>query len=371
MKILLLGPAYPLRGGVAHFNGLLYQYLSRHHNVEIISYKRQYPKIFFPGTTQEETGGIPVPALSIIDSINPLNWLRVGMTMRSKNADVIIVAYWMSFFAPCLSVICSIIRWKKNTAIICLAHNIIPHERKIWDNILSRLFFSVVDSFVVLSESVERDLLSLIKKPTYVRSFHPVYESFGTGIPKEEAKKHLSINEERVILFFGYIRRYKGLHILIDALKIVRQSLPVQLLVVGEFYEDEQRFRKQIAENELESSVNIYPEYVSNEQVKYFFSASDVVIIPYLSATQSGIVQIAYNFNKPVIATNVGGLAETVIHEKSGLIVPADDAEQLAGAIKKFYTEHLEAQLTEGTLHQKKNFSWDAIVRDIEKLINK
>jgi glycosyltransferase involved in cell wall biosynthesis len=215
---------------------------------------------------------------------------------------------------------------------------------------------------------VEKDLLATVETPKYRKVPHPVYEIFGNGIPKKEAREKLKIRDEKVILFFGYVRAYKGLHTMIDAMKEVKKSLRVKLLVVGEFYDDEEKYRWHISDAQVRDVIDVVSDYVPNEKVGEYFSAADVVILPYLSATQSGIAQIAYNFDKPVIATNVGGLAEVVVDGVTGLIVPPNDPLKLAQAIGKFYSENLESTLSAGAAREKKKYSWERMVEAIEQL---
>lgn len=370
MKILLLGTAYPLRGGIAHYNALLAQHLAKRHQVEVITFKRQYPEFLFPGKTQQESGdpGIAIASEQLIDSINPLNWIRVGLHLRRRNADLVLFKYWLPFFGPCLGTICRLIRWGRKTSVIAICDNVIPHERRPGDRLFTRYAFGAVDAFIVQSDAVENDLHKIVKQPRYKKVAHPVYEIFGGPISKSEARKRLNVPEGNILLFFGYIRAYKGLHLLIDALKLVKEKMPVTMLVVGEFYEDEQPYRKHLQEAGVEDMVRLVPEYIPNEKVAEYFCAADVVVLPYLSATQSGITQIAYNFNKPVIVTDVGGLAEVVVDGVSGLVVPPNNAAALAEAIVRFYEERLEEKLSAGAREEKKKYSWDAMVEAIESL---
>ena len=370
MNILILGTAYPLRGGIAHYNALLYTHLKKNHNVGIVSFKRQYPKIFFPGKTQEETGepGLPVSSEQLIDSVNPFNWLLVGLRLRKRHVDLVVFKYWLPFFGPCLGTICALIKAGRKTKVIAICDNVIPHEHRPGDSLFTKFAFNFVDAFIVQSDSVERDLLSTVSAPRYRKVPHPVYEIFGKTIPKDEARKRLKISDEKVILFFGYIRSYKGLHVMIDAMKELKKSVRVKLLVVGEFYEDEERYRWHISDAQVRDVIDVVSDYVPNEKVGEYFSAADAVILPYLSATQSGIAQIAYNFDRPVIATDVGGLAEVVVNGVSGLIVPANDPKSLADAIKKFYSEKLEAKFSAGAAQEKKKYTWERMVEAVEQL---
>ncbi|MGH2568466.1 MAG: glycosyltransferase [Bacteroidota bacterium] len=370
MKILILGTAYPLRGGIAHYNALLARHLGNKHNVDVVTFKRQYPAFLFPGKTQQETGdtGNAIPSESLIDSVNPLNWIRVGLKLRARRPEAVVFKYWLPFFGPCFGTICRIIKWRRATKILAVCDNVLPHERRPGDRALTRYAFGAVDAFIVQSDAVEKDLLAAVKKPRYRKVPHPVYEIFGDPIPKDEARRRLNITDQRLLLFFGYVRPYKGLHLFIDALQLVKESLTVKALVVGEFYEDEQPYRAHLRRNGVEEIIHVVADYVPNEKVAEYFCAADVVVLPYLSATQSGIAQIAYNFGKPVIATDVGGLAEVVRDGVSGLIVPPNDPQQLSAAIIKFYRQGLEQRLSDGATMEKKKYSWDAMVEAIESL---
>ncbi|MEI7905885.1 MAG: glycosyltransferase family 4 protein [Bacteroidota bacterium] len=370
MKILLFGPAYPLRGGMAHFIALLYTNLTqRGHEVEIINFKRQYPKILFPGKTQEESGeaGLPVPSTVLIDSINPFNWILQGLKLRDRNADLVISTFWLPFLAPSSGTIHAMLRNKK-TKTLTILHNLIPHEKRPGDMLFTRWLIRFTDYFIAQSASVEKDLLHLVPGARYKRVALPMFSLFKDRIPKTEARKILGITDEKVILFFGYIRPYKGLHVLIDAMKILKKKVNLRLLVCGEFYGDEEKYREHMKVAGIEDGTTVISDYIPNENVHLYFSAADVVVQPYLSATQSAIAQIAYFFSSPIIATNVGALPEVVVNERSGLIVPPNDPESLANAIVRFYAENLEAALTAGASEERKKYSWEAMVDAIEQL---
>ncbi len=372
MNILLFGPAYPLRGGMAHFIAMLYAHLTkRGHTVEIINFTRQYPKILFPGKTQEESGepGIPVPSTPLIDSINPLNWIWNGVKLRNRNADLVISTYWLPFFGPSSGTLHALLRIGRKTKALTILHNLIPHERRPGDIIFTRFLSRFTDFYIAQSESVEKDLKNFVSNPKYKRVALPMFDLFKNRIPKAEAKKEIGITDEKVILFFGYIRPYKGLHVLIDAMKILKKKMKLRLLVCGEFYGDEKKYRAHIIEAGINDVTTVISDYIPNEKVHLYFSAADVVVQPYVSATQSAIAQIAYYFSSPVIATNVGALPEVIIHGKSGLIVPPNNPQALAEAIMKFYNENLEQQLMAGASEERKKYTWDAMVDAIEQLI--
>ena len=368
MKIIIVGPAFPLRGGIAHFNTLLAHHLGKRHSVETITFKRQYPGILFPGKTQKETGDEhpAEPAAQLIDSVNPLNWFLVAREIRRRNPDLLIFRQWLPFFGPCFGTIAKLSKRKSNTKVLFICDNIIPHERRPGDVVLTRYALKQGDYFIVQSDIVEKDLLRLFPRSKYRKVPHPVYENFGAPLPKAGARKSLGISAKKVILYFGFVRKYKGLMVLIEAMKDLKD---VYLLAVGEFYDDEPGYRKKVRELGLSSRVQFVADYVPNERVKLYFSAADAVVLPYLSATQSGIVQIAYNFNKPVIATDVGGLSEVVIDGKTGFIVPPNNPKELALAVRKFYDEKKEDVFTKNVKEEKKKYSWDNLVDNIEQLV--
>lgn len=368
MNIIIVGTAYPLRGGIAHYNALLYQELSKKHNVQIITFKRQYPSLLFPGKTQAETGGelLRVPSEPLVDSINPLNWLAVGREIRRRKPDLIIFKYWLPFFGPCFGTIARVAMRGTNTRVLFICDNVIPHEKRPGDTVFTRYALGTGNFFIVQSEIVEHDLLRFLPKANYRKIAHPVYNIFGSPVDRPTARKNLGITATRVILFFGYIRKYKGLHVLLDAMSLLKDE-GIHLLAVGECYDGEQAYRSQIETMQLQHCVTLHTEYVPNDRVAVYFSAADVVVLPYSSATQSGIAQIAYNFDKPVIATRVGGLAETVIDGETGILVSPGKPDELADAIRRFFTLNSET-FRQHVAREKKNYTWEAMAQAIEDL---
>lgn len=384
MKIIIVGTAYPLRGGIAHYNALLAQHLSKRHSVETITFKRQYPAILFPGKSQDEphdssqpvgaesaTPQFATPNPQLIDSLNPLNWLRVAREIRSRRPDLIIFKYWLPFFGPCFGTIAKFAKWNTNTKVLFICDNVIPHERRPGDVLFTRYAFKQADYFLVQSGAVERDLLRIVPGANYRKTPHPVYEIFGDAMPKDEARRLLGISAKKVILYFGYVRPYKGLMVLIDAMKDLAGTSEAEsmlLLSVGEFYDDEKKYRQKVRDLKLDAHIQFVSDYVPNNRVRLYFSAADVVVLPYLSATQSGITQIAYQFDKPVIATNVGGLPEVVLDGKTGYIVPPNDAKALARAIQRFYAEDKEKNFIDNVHRERAKYSWEHFVQQIESL---
>ena len=291
MKVVIISPAYPHRGGIAHFTALLFRKLKeRGHDVHIISFKRQYPSLFFPGKTQFENGKQTISTQShpVIDSIGPGTWFKAAHEIRQINPDLLIFQHWMPFFAPALGTIAGRVKKERKTRVLFICHNIIPHEPHPGDKMLTRYALSKSDYFIVMAKTVQDDLLQFFPHANFQRVHHPVYEIFKNKIPKEKARQILGLESGPVILFFGYIRRYKGLYILLEALKIAKKDIPVKLLVAGEFYEQEDVYLKKVHDDGLAGSVVFYNKYIPSQDVGLYFSAADVVALPYLSATQSG-----------------------------------------------------------------------------------
>lgn len=373
MRIAIVSTAFPLRGGIAHYVSLLRDHLSiRRHQVSIITFKRQYPKFLFPGKSQEEKGeaGGEQPNPQVIDTLNPITWFKAGRLAARQNPDLLIFKYWMPFFAPAFGTIARVAKRKSHCKVLYICDNVLPHERTPVDTMLTTWLLKTGDYFIVQSKSVEKDLLSVIKSPSYRLVPHPVYEIFGREMAKGEARRKLDIGrDEKIVLFFGYIRKYKGLHVLLDAVKEALASVKFTLLVAGEFYDNEKSYRDQIDQLGIGRSVRVFSDYIPNEDVAAYFSASDVVVLPYIDATQSGIAQIAYNFNKPVITTDVGGLAEIVVDGKTGLVVPPNSPGDLAAAIVRFFRQNLADTFASGVAEEKKLYSWDNLVGAIEQLM--
>ncbi len=373
MRIVFIGTCFPMRGGIALFNAILAREMARSHEVSFLSFTRQYPDRLFPGKTQyvaeEEAADIArFPAEPVLDSIGPLSWWRTARRAAALQPDVVIFRYWMPFFAPAFG---TIARWLKrwtDARIIFVCDNIVPHERRPFDAALTRYALAPGDGFITMSESVRQDLLGFRPDVPNALVHHPVYNVFGERIGKGEARRRLGLEEGPWILFFGFIRRYKGLDLLLQALPLVRRRRPVRLLVAGEFYDDEQRYRDLVRAGGLEDAVVFYSDYIPEDQVAVHFSAADCVALPYHSATQSGIVPVAYHLDTPVICTDVGGLSEVVLDNETGFVVRPDDPGALADAIERFYAEQREEAMREGVRREKRKYSWEPLVAAIERL---
>ena len=378
MKFVIVGTAYPLRGGIAHYVSLLYQALrERGHEVLVVTFSRQYPKILFPGTSQEEKGdaGMPIPSEAIIDSINPLTWRAAGKRIADFEPDAVIFKFWLPFFAPAYGMIARVAKKQlrkrgKDTKIVFIADNVIPHEKRFGDRAATNYAFKAVDHFIVQSSAVERDLKTVKADARYTKLAHPIYNIFGNAIPRSEARKKLGLADDaQVLLFFGFIRKYKGLDIAIAAMPEILKKYPKAMLIAaGESYTGDEEYRSQITQLGLGDHVKLYTDYIANDMVKDYFSAANAAVLPYRSATQSGIVQIAYNFDTPVIATNVGGLAEVVIDGVSGLIAQEATPEAIARCVLAYFTAGLEEPLREGVRQEKKKYSWETFAEGVEMI---
>ena len=373
MKIIIVGTAYPYRGGLSAFNErLAYEYAQRGDEVEIYTFTLQYPSFLFPGKTQYSDEPAP-KGLTIhrrVNSINPLNWISVGREIAKKRPDILITKYWLPFMAPCLGTIERRVRRNGHTRIVSILDNIIPHEHRPGDRLFSRYFVRSTDAFVAMSRSVLEDLnIFDTKKP---RRFcpHPLYDHYGELIAKDEARKILGIDPDgRYILFFGFIRGYKGLDLLLDALADNRmKEKDIRLIVAGEFYGDPKPYLEQIERLGIADRVVLCTDFIPDSQVNRYFRAADIVAQPYKSATQSGVTQIAFHFEKPMLVTNVGGLAEIVPNGKVGYVVQPD-AKEIADALVRYYDEGRETAFTENVREEKKKYGWDKMVAAINELI--
>ena len=373
-RIVLVGPMYPYRGGIAHLSETMAAcLLERGHRVHAVTFTRQYPSLLFPGRTQYETGTKverAVDAERLIDTINPFSWWRAAGRIQELGADVVIFRYWIPFFAPVFGTIARILA-RKNIQSIVVVDNALPHERRPGDVVLGRYFFGAMQGCVAMSSAVDRDLDQLKVSCSRALAPHPVYDSFGKPSDRVRAREKMGLAKDLpVILFFGFVRRYKGLHVLLDSMPAVRDALPdVRLLVAGEFYDDEKPYQEKVESLDLHNQVKLVNQYIPKDEVADYFAAADVVVQPYLSATQSGVAQVAYQFEVPIITTDVGGLAEIVPHEEAGLIVPPDDAAALASAIVRYFADDMQASLTAGVRRQKQSLGWDQLLDAIESLM--
>ncbi|MBK6620945.1 MAG: glycosyltransferase [Saprospirales bacterium] len=371
-KIVLLGPAHPLRGGIASSNERLALELQKEgFEVVLYSFSLQYPSILFPGKSQF-TDDPPPPGLKIktmLNSVWPINWWKTGRALRREGADLIIVRFWIPFMGPSLGTVLRIACRGRKTRVVCISDNIIPHEKRPFDRLFTRYFVKAAHAFIVMSRSVGEELRQFSRTLPYRYVPHPVYDNYGDPLGREEALAHLGLPADKhYLLFFGFIREYKGLDILLEALADKRLSdLPLHLLVAGEFYADEARCKQLIADLGIAERVSLHDRYIPQAEVRYYFSAADLLVQPYRSATQSGISQLAYHFEKPMIVTRVGGLPEIVDHGKTGYVVEVNPG-AVAEAILDFFVHKREKAFGEGVKAAKFRFSWAYMVQAIVSL---
>lgn len=365
MKIAFIGPAHPLRGGLATFNERLATILQEQgHDVTIYSFSLQYPSFLFPGKSQftDEPAPQHLKIKPIINSVNPLSWWKTGRIIEKEKPDLIIVKFWLPFMGPCFGSIIRIAKGNKHTRVVSILDNVIPHEKRPGDVLFTKYFLKPIDAFVAMSKEVLKDLTTFSNKPA-VYTPHPLYDNYGAPVAKEKAIAQLQLNpNEKHILFFGFIRKYKGLDLLLEAMDDARiKALNIKLIVAGEYYGDEQYYTELIERLHLKAAVHLFTSFIPNSEVRYYFSAADLVVQPYRTATQSGITQIAYHFEKPMVVTNVGGLAENVPDGKVGFVVEPN-ATSIADGIIKFYQPNSLPDLFESIQAEKKKYSWETFV---------
>jgi len=370
LKILSIGPANPLRGGIAKFNeSFALACKAQGYETEIISFSFLYPAFLFPGKSQF-TDDPPHEDIKIniwLHPLNPLNWIINARKITSLNPDVIVIHYWMPFFAPALGFLARRIKKKSNAKVLAITHNLIPHEKHAFASDLTNYFVNSLDGIVCLSSSVLRDLRRFNKSISALYLPHPVYDIYGCKISRQEALGHLKLDpEKKYLLFFGLIRKYKGLDLLLRA--FTRLNMPnLNLIVAGEFYENKSSYFAMAEEPGISGRVIFTDSFIPDEEVKYYFSVADLVVQPYISATQSGVTQIAYQFDCPMLVTNTGGLAEIVIDQKTGFVCEMDP-DEIAGKISKFFREDMGPAMIENIKKEKYKFSWENFIRQVIKL---
>jgi glycosyltransferase involved in cell wall biosynthesis len=371
-KVIIIGPAYPLRGGgMTTFNHrLAKEFTAQGHDCQIYSFSLQYPSFLFPGKSQYSDEPAPegITIKSVINSINPFNWIKIGNRIKKEKPDIIIVRFWLPLMGPALGTILRRVKKNKHTKIICLADNVIPHEKRIGDKPFTTYFLKSCDAFITMSEKVLADLrlFQKVKRATLVT--HPLYDNFGAIQTKEEAREHLDLpQDEKIILFFGFIRKYKGLDLLFEAMadKEIRKA-GIKLLVAGEFYEDEKKYQEQIDQLGIREQLILKTGFIPDSEVKYYLCATDAVVQPYRNATQSGVSPLAYHFEKPMIVTNVGGLPALVPDGIAGLVT-APTPEAIASNILKFY-QLGENYFIPHLRIEKQKYSWPVMVDAVFEL---
>jgi len=364
-KVFIIGPAYPLRGGPAQFNENLCAELNKAgHDAQIISYSLQYPNFLFPGSTQYETSGKAPEGIKIhtlINTVNPFNWIKVAGFIKKEKPDFILFRYWLPFFGPCLGTIGRLVRSK--TTVLALTDNIIPHEKRFGDKPFTNYFVNSCDGFIAMSKTVLNDISKFTTNQNKAYSPHPMYETYGASVSMEEARRKLNLNSsDKIILFFGLIRHYKGLDILMEAMahpEIKKQN--IKLLIAGEFYEDKQPYLDLIQKHQLQSQVILHDKFIPNEDVRYYFCASNLVAQTYRNATNSGVTMVGYFYEKPMLVTNVGGLAEIVPNEKCGYVVETKIPE-ISEKIITYFSQDKETEFTQNVRIEKKKYEWTEFI---------
>lgn len=372
MRFFLVGPYYPLRGGIAQYIGVLGQKLiGKGHQVKVLAFRKQFPKFLFPGQTQIEPSQeyIDLETDAVFVPWNPLTWFRTFLHARRGQPDALVFKYWMPFFAPGFAAVCALIKRFSPIRIIYILDNVIPHEKRAGDQFFTRLAFRWVDAFVIQSEVVRRDLNAWFPEAENreVKLVpHPIYDCYSdAGLSKREARQKLGLRPEGILLlFFGLVRRYKGLDVLLEAMPAVITEFgdDVHLLIAGEFYDREEIYVDQINKLGISKSVTLINRYVPNEEVNLYFRAADLLVLPYRSATQSGVIQVAFRFGLPVISTTVGGLPEVIKNGETGFLVEPEKPNLLSEAIIKFFRESWREKMGENLLKIHDRYSWDGMI---------
>ena len=369
LKVVIIGPAHPLRGGLATFNQrLAREFIQSGYDCSIYSFSLQYPSFLFPGKTQYSNEPAPagIKIHTAINSVNPFNWIKVGNRLRKEKPDLVVVRYWLPLMGPALGTILRRVKKNNHTRVICIADNVIPHEKRFGDKSFTKYFLKSCDAFITMSEKVMNDLRLFEKTKPVQLIQHPLYDTFGDIISKSEARKYLDLPEnKKIILFFGFIRRYKGLDLLFEAMNYIKDP-DIKLLVAGEFYEDDKPYREQVKKLGISNQLILKTDFIPDSEVKYYLCAADAVIQPYRHATQSGVTPLAYHFEKPMIVTNVGGLPSLVPHEKAGLVV-APEPKAIADGILRFY-QLGENYFIPHLRVEKLKYSWANLVNTITEL---
>ncbi len=370
MKIDLVGPSYPFRGGISHYTTLLFKALKKKHAVKFYSFKRQYPPFLYPGKSDTDSSHVPLQDDEIqpyLDSINPFSWILVARKIVRDKPDMTIFPWWVVFWAPQFLFIIGVLRLFSKTKILFICHNILEHEKNATKSRISRLVLSRGDFFIVHSEEEKKRLMETTGKTRVKVNFHPSYKIFNPGgMSREKAREKLQISEKNVLLFFGFVRKYKGLTYLIQAMPDILKTIDARLVIAGEFWEDKKPYLETIKQLDLGDKVTIIDRYIPNEETPYFFFAADIVVLPYTSVTGSGMVQLAFGFQKPVVVSNIGALSEVVCDKKTGFLVSPKNPDEIAKAVLAFFTESNKEEMVDRIIKEREKFSWDHLVETIE-----
>lgn len=375
MNIAIIGTAYPYRGGIATYNErLAAEFQDQGHEVTIFTFTKQYPDFLFPGKTQysEEDGPRDIKIVRCINSINPLNWITVGNRIKNTKPDLVVIGFWLPLMGPCFGQILRRIKKNGHSIVLSILHNVIPHESRLGDRLFTGYFAKAVDGFVAMAQNVMDDIKTFDTTHPKILSPHPIYDNFGTVMPREEALSKLGLAADyNYILFFGLIRKYKGLDLLIEAFANEQfRNSNIRLIIAGEYYSDKDEYIHLINKYSLEDEVIQVDQFIPNSEVQYYFNACDLVVQPYRTATQSGVTQIAYHFNKPMIVTNVGGLEKMCPHGKVGYVVTTNP-DDIADSIFKFFNKTDKPKMINNIIEEKKKYSWDILTQNMLELFEK
>lgn len=371
MRFAILSPIYPYRGGIAQFSGMLYSELVKEgHEVKAFNFKRLYPDILFPGKTQyveEGDNAIRIDSVRLLDSINPISYFNTVKAIKEYAPDVLIIAYWMSFFVPGYAHIAN--RMKRHCKVITLIHNAIPHEPRFFDKPMARLLFEQCHGFIVMSDNVKSDLQKLSPGAKYMQNPHPLYDHFGSKIDRDDACKRLAIpSSGKNLLFFGLIRDYKGLDLLIEAMDRLDDSY--HLLIAGECYGSFDKYQAQIDGSRAKERIHLHNQYINDSDIPTFFSAADVLVLPYRSATQSGVVSVAYNFDLPMVSTPVGDFPNSIDRPGTGIVAEEISSEAIAGSVESLFSEDKLEMIKRNIAKEKAALSWETLTRKLLDFIN-
>ncbi|MCI9315528.1 MAG: glycosyltransferase [Lachnospiraceae bacterium] len=371
-KIILIGPVYPYKGGISHYTGLMYRELCKKHDVEMLSYKMQYPKVLFHKEQRDYSNdSFKIENTNyMLHTANPFNIIKTARYVRKQRPDLVVIQWWHPYFAPCYYLLAKLMG-RQNLVFVC--HNVFPHERFPLDRFLTRLALRQGSHYIVHAAKEGKELQKIKSNPDYVVTPHPTYNAFRfEGMSKEEARKRLEIiQKEKVLLFFGYVREYKGLKYLLQAMPLISaKEESIRLFVAGEFGSDREEYRQLISKLGIQGRVSIVDRYMPDREVEQYFAAADLVVLPYVSATQSGIVQVAYGFTKPVVVTDVGGLPDVVDDGKTGYVVEPERPEAIAEAVLDFYRNGKENLFEENIRKEAYRFSWERMGEVVDGMMD-
>tara|TARA_Y100000310_G_C20643824_1_gene795460 strand:+ start:709 stop:1827 length:1119 start_codon:yes stop_codon:yes gene_type:complete len=368
MKITVIGPTFPYKGGISHYNTVFCQNLIKTHKIDAISFKRQYPKLLFPGKDQRDKKSkdrIKFKATELIDTINPFTWLKTVKRIQEFCPEIVLLYWWTPYFTFNFFTISYLVKKLTRSKVVFLCHNVAPHEARFVDKFLTKIGLSYADSFIVHGEEEKETLKSMVPKAKITKHVHPTYDIFKEKFKKENINLKL---RKKVILFFGYVRKYKGLDHLLDALpELVKKYPDLDLLIVGEFWKDSDDTLEKIKNHPEKDHIKLVDSYVPNEKVGNYFEVCDICVLPYNSATNSGIVQTAFAFEKPCIVTRVGALPEVVLHDKTGLVIDRKSPKAIIEAVSHFYDKNKAKDYKQNIIKEKDRFSWDRLVEVLEK----